>query len=133
MNRNTFETTLAYGLKAIREIKHLKQKSLANDICIDQSIYSRMENAEIGFTIHQIHRICQHLDFNILTLITVSFIIAEFYSVRNIKPCKTKTKAIFNYITSNSELRLIEKQFNTTIQNYNEVNLQNLHKEFTIM
>lgn len=44
MNKTEYNQRIVLTIKALRVLKRVKQENIANALCVDQSVYSSIEN-----------------------------------------------------------------------------------------
>jgi transcriptional regulator with XRE-family HTH domain len=130
MRHKTVEITLTYSLKSLREIRHIKQGVLAAELFIDQSVYSRMENMEIPFTMTEIYTTCCYLKLDPLTFLSIVLIIAESYQSNNILPDRCAIKSLFTEILNEDFFCNLNQVSNIQLRTNIELLMQKLHKNF---
>lgn len=128
MRHKIVEKTLAYSIKSLREIRHIKQGLLASELFVDQSVYSRMEKMEIPLTIAEIHTICYSLTFDPITFLSIVLIISELYQINNEPPDKCTIKSVFTEILHEDTYSNINQISTIQLRGNIQFIMQKLHK-----
>lgn len=72
INKADYNKRVATTIKSLRILKKLKQSNIANVLCIDQSVYCRMENGEVDITTGELRIISDVLNSSIFQIISIT-------------------------------------------------------------
>jgi transcriptional regulator with XRE-family HTH domain len=105
-NRLKYDEKVALTITSLRKLKGIKQLSLANALCIDQSVYSRMESGTISITLGQLKIISEILDTSTFQIIAI---VEHEFETKT--PCKNISlpSLIANYILSSHSHATIDE------------------------
>jgi transcriptional regulator with XRE-family HTH domain len=81
MNQHEYNLKIARTIKALRELRRVKQQVLADNLCIGRTSYSKIENGEILLNPGQLKIIAQTMNTSVFQI----FAIAEADELINFK------------------------------------------------
>ncbi len=70
-NQFKYDKKIAMTISSLRKLKGIKQITVSNALCVDQSVYSRIENGEINITPGQLRIIAHTLETSIFQIIAL--------------------------------------------------------------
>lgn len=98
MNKTDYNQRTALTIKALRILKRVKQVNVANALCLDPSVYSRMENGDVIMTIGEVRIIADTLGISILKILAI--VEYEFKAEITTHNVASLATVIMNYIAT---------------------------------
>ncbi|MCC6182849.1 MAG: helix-turn-helix transcriptional regulator [Bacteroidia bacterium] len=95
-NQLKYDNKVALTIASLRKMRRIKQLTVANALCIDQSVYSRIESCDINITPGQLKIISEVLNISTFQIITIVEHELEVETTPNIKT--SLPSLIANYI-----------------------------------